>query len=202
MKYIWKQRWAWSCAVGYIQHTPVKLKAQIPKERAQEIVVLHQITIMQAYHDGFILSNFKVSWYNLTRSEQSNGFLGVGTKVVPVTATWWPGRAARGHCGALMSCGTEELLLSSLTDLQHTWDVQDSCGRLHTFPSFALLPQSEFFLLNEQFTYSLAHWRSIKDYFFPPVAVASHVPGSAPCSLHQTLCSSQFSSQAGVTSPV
>lgn len=123
---------------------------------------------MQAYHDGFILSNFKVSWYNLTRSEQSNGFLGVGTKVVPVPATWSPGRAAQGHCGALMSCGTEELLLSSLTDLCHTWDVQDSCGRLHTFPSFALLPQSEFFLLNEQFTYSLPHWWSIKDYFFSP----------------------------------
>lgn len=65
----------------------------------------------------FYIEYFKVSWYNSTRSEQSNEYLGVGTKVVPVTTTRLPGRAAQGHHGGLMSCGTEELLLSSLTDL-------------------------------------------------------------------------------------
>lgn len=59
VKYIFKKRWAWSRAVGYIQHSPMKLKAQIPKERAQEIFFLHQIAIMQAYHNIFILSTSK-----------------------------------------------------------------------------------------------------------------------------------------------
>lgn len=58
----------------------------------------------------------------------------------------------------------------------YTWNVQDSCGRLHTFTSFALLPESEFFFLNEQFTYSLAYWRSIKNCFFPPTACCLTCP--------------------------
>lgn len=98
-----------------------------------------------------------------------------------------------------MSCGTDEFLLSSLRE--------PGMGRIPVAgytPSLHLLCYQN--LSSSSMNNSLTAWHTdgalkivlLVVFFFSPVA--SYVPGSAPCSQHQTLCSSQFSShsQAGV----
>lgn len=100
----------------------MKLKPQIPKERAQEMLVFFLTS--NNYHASiprhFYIKYFKVSWYNLTRSEQSNEIsisMGRGQRL----CRWQPpdywGKTAQGHRGGLMNCVTGEFTHSSLSDL-------------------------------------------------------------------------------------